>query len=421
MNYQVSLGKKRADTCYYKEYNKGDCIVSGTIRLHFYCKYCIKVRRLKKNYKKGASMNSETLFKEAYKCFNSKNGDCPISYNDPNLFDRCFFCLEHIQGIKPPKNIKESDPPKNIKSKKKGSEIILKKSPGKELEIPKYEIQKFKFPIDLIEFSPLKKTKDFKIITEKDKSTLELFLSGYYGKYLVKTFRKFKIMDYRTLLAVLYFTDYYKNKAFKNKVIEWLDLLEVEDTGFYRKSIAMGMDFLVDLKFYTPYIYDSQLKQRNSSFNLTEKGEIDFSNLPSFSVFHLIDSYHHIKQKDKRKSKIKVNLSDIFYKRVFLDKYYTLINFKKILPLRDIALNLYLLIKRQDPKDISDYTIDFERVKAHIGITDKHITNARKTFEKAWNDIKGRGLLKGYQYRIFISKKDSKEKIKFSRQRDLTS
>lgn len=120
-----SLKKKRADTCFFKEYDKGNCIVSGSIRLHSYCDYCIKVRRLKKNYKKGGGMGSdETLFKEAYKCYNSKNGNCPITYSDQNLFDRCFFCLEKIQGISPPKNIKESNPPKNIKSKKEAQKLF---------------------------------------------------------------------------------------------------------------------------------------------------------------------------------------------------------------------------------------------------------------------------------------------------------
>lgn len=69
-------------------------------------------------------MNSETLFKEAYKCFNSKNGDCPISYSDPNLFDRCFYCLKNIQGLKPPKNIEGSNPPENIKSKKENQKLF---------------------------------------------------------------------------------------------------------------------------------------------------------------------------------------------------------------------------------------------------------------------------------------------------------
>ena len=119
-----SSRKKRADICYYKEHTQGNCMVEGTIQLHPWCKYCIKFKKLKKGYKKGVGMNSETLFKEAFKCFNSKNGDCPISYSDPNLFDRCFFCLEKIQGISPPKNIKESSPLKNIKAKKENQKLF---------------------------------------------------------------------------------------------------------------------------------------------------------------------------------------------------------------------------------------------------------------------------------------------------------
>ena len=69
-------------------------------------------------------MDSETLFKEAYNCFSSKDGNCSISYSDPNLFDRCFFCLEKIQGINPPKNIKGSNPPENIKSKKGAQKLF---------------------------------------------------------------------------------------------------------------------------------------------------------------------------------------------------------------------------------------------------------------------------------------------------------
>ena len=61
---------------------------------------------------------SETLFKEAFKCFNSKGGSCSTSYSDIPLFDRCFFCLKHIQKLNPPENIKVSNPPKKIKSKK---------------------------------------------------------------------------------------------------------------------------------------------------------------------------------------------------------------------------------------------------------------------------------------------------------------
>ncbi|MBA7700172.1 hypothetical protein ES703_108881 [subsurface metagenome] len=119
-----SSGKKRADTCYYKEYNKGDCMVKGTIQLHPWCKYCIKLKKLKTNYKKRGEMGLETLFKEAFKCFNSKNGNCSISFKDPQLSDICFYCLKNIRGLNPSENIKGSNPPKSVKSKKKESEII---------------------------------------------------------------------------------------------------------------------------------------------------------------------------------------------------------------------------------------------------------------------------------------------------------
>ena len=69
-------------------------------------------------------MDSETLFKEAFKCFNSKNGDCPISYSDPHLFDRCFYCLKNIQRLKPPENIKKSNLSENIKAKKENQKLF---------------------------------------------------------------------------------------------------------------------------------------------------------------------------------------------------------------------------------------------------------------------------------------------------------
>lgn len=115
-----SSRKKRADICYYKEHNKGNCMVEGTIQLHPWCKYCIKIKKLKKGYKKGVGMNSETLFKEAFKCFNSKNGDCPISYSDPNLFDRCFYCLEKYTGIEATRKYKRIESTRKILNLKKG-------------------------------------------------------------------------------------------------------------------------------------------------------------------------------------------------------------------------------------------------------------------------------------------------------------
>ncbi|GAI93822.1 unnamed protein product, partial [marine sediment metagenome] len=200
------MGKKRADTCYYKEYNKGDCMVSGTIRLHFYCKYCRKVKELKTSYKKGGEMGLETLFKEAYKCFNTKEGNCSTSYNDPNLSDICFYCLKNIMGLNPPKNIKGSNPPKNIKSnKKKRSEIILKEplkkeiSLSKELEIPNQTIKKFKYPYLLASYPFFKdSSKFYKLLvkhTIDEEESLENIAYGMYGEYKIISYRNPKLMD----------------------------------------------------------------------------------------------------------------------------------------------------------------------------------------------------------------------------------
>ena len=41
-------------------------------------------------------MGLETLFKEAFKCFNSKNGNCSISFKDPQLSDICFYFPLHL-------------------------------------------------------------------------------------------------------------------------------------------------------------------------------------------------------------------------------------------------------------------------------------------------------------------------------------
>jgi len=261
-------------------------------------------------------------------------------------------------------------------------------------------IKKFKFPIDLIEF-PIKYSKE--AITKKDdegKSTLEVYLKGRYGPYHIETPRKYKLMDIRTLLANLYFTDYHKERIYTERFTNWLDLLEVEDTGFYRKAILNGLDYLERTIFYTPYIYDTEKQLRNSSFNFTDKGEIDWKNLPSFSVWRILDSYHHLSEEKKRKSEIKVILGTDFYERIFKDKYFSLIDFKKVIPLKDISLNLYLFVHRQDPKYIEKFPVIFEDLKAHIGITTKNITRARQIFEKAWQDIKDARLLLNYKYEL---------------------
>lgn len=345
------------------------------------------------------SSQKNKISKEAYKCYNRCRGYCSANYKTAN--EVCLYCLEFILR-RPNPNKKETD----IEPQRK------------EIEIPKYKLKKSKFPIDLIDF-PIKKTKDFiKTVDEEGKDTLELYLKGRYGKYHIVTPRQYKLMDIRTLLATLYFSDYYKDHIFTEKFTNWLDLMELKSTGFYRKSIIEGLEYLSDTKFYTPYLYDTENKIRDH-FSLKENGEIDWNNLPSYSKWHILSDYSVIKK--RKKYSIEVILGDTFYKRLSLSKYYTLIDFKKVLPLKDITLNLYLFIKRQDPKSISNYKIDFELLKAHVGITTKNVTWARKTFEKAWKDIKERDLLKGYRHRIFTSKKDNKKYIIFKKLESLMS
>ncbi len=108
-------------------------------------------------------------------------------------------------------------------------------------------MKRFKFPIDLIEL-PIKYSNDLKVLKGKEK-LLEFYLEGRYGPYYIDTPRKYKLMDIRTLLATLYFTDYYKDISFEEKFTDWLNLLEVSDTGFYRKSILKGLNFLKILHF----------------------------------------------------------------------------------------------------------------------------------------------------------------------------
>jgi len=97
-----------------------------------------------------------------------------------------------------------------------------------------------------------------------------------------------------------------------------------------------------------------------------------------------------------------------------------LIELEKVLSLSQIALNLYLYLTIQSPSKLSKYPKDFGELKAQIGITTKNITRSKQIFEKAWSDIKSKGLLKGYRHsKFFISKKDNREKIRLSKQRDL--
>jgi len=140
----------------------------------------------------------------------------------------------------------------------------------------KYKLKKFKFPIDLIEF-PIKYSTVLKVLKGKEK-LLEFYLEGRHGSYYIDTPRKYKLMGIRTLLATLYFTDYYKDISFEEKFTNWLNLLEVSDTGFYIISILKGLNFLKTTTFYTPCIYDTQKQQRY------------------FTLWVILDSYYHLRE-----------------------------------------------------------------------------------------------------------------------------
>ncbi len=70
--------------------------------------------------------------KKARSCYNRCKANCSATYKTAD--EVCLYCLEFIIKIPRPKSLKIN-------------------SDSKEIEIPKYEIKKFKFPIDLMEFS----------------------------------------------------------------------------------------------------------------------------------------------------------------------------------------------------------------------------------------------------------------------------
>ncbi|MBA7491740.1 hypothetical protein ES702_02288 [subsurface metagenome] len=186
--------------------------------------------------------------KDAWICYNryANKGYCSATYKTANKV--CLYCLEYIKRIKNP-------------NKREMSNTNLKDTPNNEIEIPKYEIKKFKFPIDLMEFS-IKEPLHFIEVGYEEETSITAVLEGLYGRYMIETTRAYKLMDLRILLGMLYFMDYHKDRYFKERVINWLELLEFRDTGFYRKGILEGLDYLKKTTFYTPYIYDVKNKKR---------------------------------------------------------------------------------------------------------------------------------------------------------------
>lgn len=368
MNRTLEIFKKRANECYKENNNGKDCLVesTNTIRLHpEFCKYCKKLKKAKSPgnlkakpiKKKKGEMNRTSEF------FKKKVNDC---YMKP--------------------------------------EIILKKSPGKELEKPDYSIKKFKYPYLLASYPFFKdSSKFYKLLvkhTIDEEESLENLAFGMYGEYRIISYRNPKLIDVKVSLADIYLSDYFKSRIYEVSIKEFLELLKLESTGYYRSEILKSQHYLKNTTFITPIV----------NFNTGEKSGIhEWSILSEFKFY----------DKQRRKYYYKIHLGDTIYKDIHNNKY-TLLELEKVLNLSRIALNLFLYLTIQSPSKLSKYPKNFEDLKIAIGITDKHITQARKTFEKAWSDVKSKGLLKGYRHsEVFISKKDNREKMKFSKQRDL--
>lgn len=348
---------------------------------------------------------------DAIFCYNGvgKKGSCSGSYDNGNKV--CAYCLEYLCR-KPNSNKKEGSDISLTdmldKAKKDTSNSVIEKS--------KTKVKTFRFPIDLIEFPLNKNDKNPTEVEYRNKIYIVEDLKSLYGSYQIRTVRNHKPMDTKILLATLYFTDYFKNKnqfenkTFENKFIEWLDLLDIKDIPYYRKAIIEGLDFLENTTLYHYHAWNYKKGIRETF----KKG----GGLPSFSVFHILDEYHHLTEKHKRKSKLKVKVGETFYNKI--QERYTYIDIEKVLPLSDIALNLYMFLKKQyDKSTFVKIPYPFELFRYHIGITDKNITYAKRTFERAFKNLKDEGLIKEYDYDIKVS--DNTDSITFKFIKSLTS
>jgi len=344
--------------------------------------------------------------KDAWICYNGygNKGNCSGSYKDNNKV--CFYCLEFIRRITPP-------------NKKKRQDINLKEifdrvdkdtdTPNNEIEKSRTKIKTFRFPVSLIEFPLSKKDKNPTEKKYRNKIYIVEDLKSLYGSYQVRTPRQYKPFDIKVLLATLYFTDDFNNRIFENKFKRWLDLLDFEDTGYYRRAIIEGLDYLTNTTLYHYHAWNYKTSVRETF----KKGD----RLPSFSVFHILNEFHHLKERGKRKSKLRVEIGDTFYDKI--KERYTYIELGKVLPLSDIALNLYMFLKKQyDKSTFVKVPYVFELLKDHIGITDKNITNARKTFDNTFKDLKDRGLVEEYDYKIELL--DGTDSIRFEFVKSLT-
>lgn len=343
----------------------------------------------------------DLIKKRANECYKKNNNgrDCLVEKGSTiRLHLHCDYC-EKILKFTP-----------KFTNKKKRSEIILKEplkkeiSLSKELEIPNQTIKKFKYPYLLASYPFFKdSSKFYKLLvkhTIDEEESLENIAYGMYGEYKIISYRNPKLMDIKVLLVNIYLSDYFKSRRYEVSIKEFLEYLKLKSTGYYRNEILKSQHYLKNTTFITPIIdYKTGKKY----------GIHEWSILAEFK-FH---------DEEKRKYFFEILLGDSFYKNI--QKDYTLIELKKVLRLSQIALNLFLFLTTQSPSKLYKYPKDFKDLKIAIGITTKNITWAMKTFEKAWKDIKSKGLLKGYRKsEVFVSKNDNRKKIRFSKQKDLT-
>lgn len=353
---------------------------------------------MKENYQISENFKTESEIKDwrkkrAKECYKENNNgeDCMVEISNTIRINPsfCKYC-EKLKKVKPPDNLKAK-----FINKKEGSEIILKKSPDKELEIPDGTIKKFKYPYLLTSYPFLKDKNKFLAVLYEGEELLLNQVSGMCGDYKIFSYRDPKLIDIKVSLADIYLSDYFKSRIYEVSVKEFLKLLKLESTGYYRNKILESQHYLKTTNFITPII----------NFKTGEKSGIhEWSILSEFKYW----------DKQRRKYYYEVHLGDTVYKDIHNNKY-TLLELEKVLSLSKIALSLYLYLTTQSPSKLYKYPKDFEELKKAIGITTKHTTWAKKTFEKAWSDIKSEGLLKGYRHsKIFISKKNNREKIRFS-------
>jgi len=73
------------------------------------------------------------------------------------------------------------------------------------------------------------------------------------------------------------------------------------------------------------------------------------------------------------------------------------------------------LKKQYDKSTFVKIPYAFELLRDHIGITDKNITQARETFDNAFKDLKDRGLIKEYDYKIELLDDEEYTQFKFTK------